>query len=511
MAKKLSLPMPVGIIDLGAHSIRLDIFQLESDRGYRLLESLSQPVNLGREVFSRGEIQAKSINLVSSVMADYALKLKEYGVVYCRAFATSAVREALNRGIFLDRIKAVSRIKLEVLESGEETRLIYLAIKNILKEYGDMAGREVLYLTLGTGSTGMAFSRDGRLVEAEVFGFGTLRLLEEIGDPGLEPQRLNGVMDSFAVSLEKLLVGSVGKGKPLFVSGGAGVRLLARLAGKDIRENKVVVVTASELDVVSAHLTSSRVEELAEELGVADYMARGLEPCCYLLRHMCGSSGIEQVIVPMVSTRDAVIEEVVRDVFGDPDPFVDDILSCAVAVGEKYRNETMHGLAVAETAVAIFDRLSSLHRLDSNKRLLLRLAAILHDVGRFIDSRKHHKHSCYIIENTQIPGLCESDMLVAAVVARYHRKSEPKVSHAEYMSLPEDERIVVCKLAAILRVADALDRGHQDKMKGAEFRLESGCLRIIPKRNMDYTLERVYLKKKASLFRNVYGCKVVLE
>lgn len=191
--------MPVGIIDLGAHSIRLEIFQLNADRSYKPIENLSQPVNIGREVFSKGVISAKSINLICSIMLDFAAKLREYGVSYCRAIATSAVREALNREIFIDRIRNASRIRIDVLDVTEESRLIYLSIKNNLINNGCKFDKNnILFLTLGTGSTGVALTKQGHLIEAEAFGFGSLRLYEELGENEFAPHRLNGIMDSFA-------------------------------------------------------------------------------------------------------------------------------------------------------------------------------------------------------------------------------------------------------------------------------------------------------------------------
>lgn len=514
MSGKFKPPMPVGIIDLGAHSIRLEIFQVEADRSYRLIEHLIQPVSIGREVFSKGMITPQSMNMICAVMRDYVDKLREYGVTYLRAFGTSAVREAVNRDILIDRVGAVSGVKLKVLEASEESRLSYLAIRKHLDGTYNLDG-EVLYVSLGTGSTWVAFSRGGRLVESEVFGFGTLRLFEEIGKTELGMQRIAGIMESFARSLQRISsVHNLEKDfqgrPPLFVGIGAGGRLLAKIAGGKTSEQSAVI-KLSELNAAAERLAGKTVEELADELNVVDYLVRSLAPGCYLFRQLCLQTGINEVIVPMVSTREAVIEEVIRKAFKEQDPFVPDIISTAIAMGDKYRNDNAHAMAVADYCIRIFDLLQDVHRLSLKNRQLLYLAALLHDIGRFVDTRKHHKHSQYLIQHSQLPGISEHDMLLIALVARYHRKAEPRTSHVEYMNLEEEDRVTVCKLASIIRVADSLDRSHLHKLKNAEFSVEGNVLTVRNDEFLDLAVERIILKSKINLFRNTFGMKVILE
>lgn len=509
-------PMAAGIIDLGAHSLRLEIFQLNEDRTYSGVENLSRQVNIGREVFSRGVISSDSINLICSIMKDFSLKLREYGVTYYRAVATSAVREAQNREIFLDRIKTACRIKLQVLDVTEESRLVYLAIKNNLVKNGcKFHSRNILFLTLGTGSTGVALTKQGKLIESEVFGFGSLRLYEELGDKDFVPHRFNGVIDSFASSIDRELDAQScehnKENHPLFVSAGAGVRLTAQLAGHELAQDSMINLSVKELDKVAEYISGKSIEELTEQLGTVDYMVKSVEPSCYMLRQMCEVTGVNKVIIPAVSTREAIIEEMIRDIFDDEDPFTGDIVSTAVALGEKYNNDTEHGMAVADTALKIFDAMNRFHRLDKRSRLMLYLSGILHDTGRFIDCRKHHKHSYYIISNSQVPGLSDREMKLVALVCRYHRKSAPRSNHSEYMSLPDEDRVLVCKLAAILRVSDGLDRTHQNKMKNAVCRVRKDVLEIKAGGSPDLSLERLFMKKRVSMLKSTFGIKVALE
>ena len=116
---------------------------------------------------------------------------------------------------------------------------------------------------------------------------------------------------------------------------------------------------------------------------------------------------------------------------------------------------------------------------------LLEVAAILHDIGTYIKPSGHHKHSQYLVENSEIFGLNRSDIGIIGNVVRYHRKTMPLPSHLTYISLPREDRLAVLKLAAILRVADALDRGHSQKITNLRLEKHDEEMHWLP----DYTAD----------------------
>jgi exopolyphosphatase / guanosine-5'-triphosphate,3'-diphosphate pyrophosphatase len=187
------------------------------------------------------------------------------------------------------------------------------------------------------------------------------------------------------------------------------------------------------------------------------------------------------------------------------------IIHAARGVGDKYHYDAAHAQHVAELSVQLFDFLKPVHQLDDRDRLLLDVAGILHDVGAFVGSSSHHKHSFYLIANCELFGLRRAELMLVALVARYHRRSPPKRTHVEYVSLTREERMTVSKLAAILRVADALDRGHAQQVRNARYELDSNELIIYVLGVPDLTLERRAMAGKMDLFEDVYGLKVRLE
>jgi exopolyphosphatase/guanosine-5'-triphosphate,3'-diphosphate pyrophosphatase len=191
--------------------------------------------------------------------------------------------------------------------------------------------------------------------------------------------------------------------------------------------------------------------------------------------------------------------------------FAEQAVQSALALGEKYNFDEKHSKQVAELSVRLFHELQPEHRLDKRFELLLKIAALLHEIGMFIGDRSHHKHSMYIIMNSELFGLTRKDLSLIALVARYHRRATPRPYHEEYTSLDRDSRIAVAKMAAILRVADALDRDHMQQVRAVTFTREPGQFVISIGDATDLTLERLALKEKANLFEEVFGMKAVVR
>ncbi len=169
-----------------------------------------------------------------------------------------------------------------------------------------------------------------------------------------------------------------------------------------------------------------------------------------------------------------------------------------------------HGSHVAELAASLFDQLAPLHGLGVHERHLLKVAAILHDIGVFVALKKHHKHSRYIIEHSEIPGLSAREMAIVANIARYHRKGHPAAHHQEYTALSPEDRVRVDQLGAILRVADGLDRQRLQLVRSVTATVVGLDLRLEVEGDGDLLLERWAVSQKKGLFEDAFGLRVVV-
>jgi exopolyphosphatase/guanosine-5'-triphosphate,3'-diphosphate pyrophosphatase len=180
-------------------------------------------------------------------------------------------------------------------------------------------------------------------------------------------------------------------------------------------------------------------------------------------------------------------------------------------LAERYQSDPDHGEHVGKICEHFAANLQDLHQLNEHDLLLLKVAAILHEVGTYVSPRAHHKHSEYIILNSEIFGLDRLDVTIVALVSRYHRHSVPRLDHPAYAALSVEDRIRVCKLAAILRVADALERTHAQRVSRIEITRSSNKLHIRLPGLEDAAIERLAMDAKADLFEQVFGLTVIID
>lgn len=219
---------------------------------------------------------------------------------------------------------------------------------------------------------------------------------------------------------------------------------------------------------------------------------------------------VESILVPKSNLRQGLLHEVALGGAWNKE-FVEQVIHSSTALGVKYAFDARHGRQVADLSVRLFRELQSEHLLGPRYETILHVAALVHEIGLFVSNRSHHKHSMYLIQNSEIFGLSQHDTLLIALVARYHRRAMPQSYHEGYAPLTRDDKLAVSKMAAILRVADALDRNHMQQVRDLAFSREKGQFAIIVRDIEDLTLERVALREKASMFEEVYGMKVVLR
>ena len=176
-------------------------------------------------------------------------------------------------------------------------------------------------------------------------------------------------------------------------------------------------------------------EELSKRHGLPFAEAETLNPALLVYQLLLGKTKAEQMIVSHISMRDGLLLELAREVTGKEDEaLLKGVIHSATAIAEKYHVDPSHAQSVADLAVRLFDVFQADHGLGPRQRLLLRVAALLHEVGGFVSSRAHHKHSEYLIANAEIFGLNRNEITVVAEIARYHRRSVPRASHPAYMA-----------------------------------------------------------------------------
>ena len=500
----------VAAIDVGSSALRLDVAEVGTQGDVKLLESLRQGVRLGKDVFTKGRVEQETLRRCVAILKNYGRLLKEYGVTrpdQLRAVATSFAREAANRDMFVDRVSTATGIDLAVLEESEEARLTYLAVRDLLDAAGLLAGGNVAVLEIGSGQTILLYIRGGRVTVAQSFRSGALRTRERVESGGATGPQLKGVLKAYATELVEQIVQAIPREKiSALVVMGAGARFAAEESGALplAPGSRVAVAATARVAELADQVAATPAVALVKEHKMAFQDAETVAPALMSVAQAARALKVKEVYVAQATLRDGLLRDMaMRD--HRSAGFEEQVLYSAQTLGARYGADEAHGRNVEAAAAALFDELREEHQLGGHERLLLRAAALLHDIGMFVNSRAHHKHAMYLLLNSDLFGLTRHDMQIVATVTRYHRKALPSPAHPEFASLPQDDRMTVVKLAAILRVADALERTHRETPRVLEFRREADRFVILLRDMEDLTMERLALKDKGNLFADVFG------
>jgi exopolyphosphatase/guanosine-5'-triphosphate,3'-diphosphate pyrophosphatase len=229
-------------------------------------------------------------------------------------------------------------------------------------------------------------------------------------------------------------------------------------------------------------------------------------------RALLAETAAPRVVVPNASLRAGLlIDWAAGDSRARDADFEGQVLASAEALGRRYRFDADHARHVLKLAVRLFEEQQDEHGLGARERLLLEVAALLHDIGTFISLRAHHKHSQYLLSASQIFGLTNEDLAIVSNVARYHRRGLPQRSHLPYIALDRNERTIVNKLAAILRLANALDAEHLQKVHDVHLHRHEDNWILDLDGSGDLTMERMAAQARADMFGEVFGHRVIVR
>ena len=457
------MPTTLGAIDVGSNAIRLLIGRIDNDRKLTVIDNLREPVRLGRDVFTKRAISDDVMEQASEAFCRFKDAINRNGVTLTRAVATSALREAMNRDTFIDRIAQVSGIDITVIGAEEEARLVHLAISEKI----NLKNKAAMLIDIGGGSTEITFTVDGSIVSTESFRLGAVRLLQMLEEKKYGERKFNMLVREYVDATQRRLKKEISDKKiDLCIGTGGNIDALGILRKDIFSKDRDSSVSANELDGIVKKLLSLTFEERVQQLRLRPDRADVIVPASIILQEIIKVAGIDQIEIPKVGLKDGLMIDMGNELYGEQKHANrDQVILSALQIGRKYSFDEQHGTSVARYAVQLFDQTKNLHNLTLEHRLLLEVAAMLHDIGSFISMTAHHKHTQYLLMATPVIGLSRSQMDVVANVARYHRKSFPKLQHEAFRLLSSKDRVIVSKLTAILRLADAMDNEHASKVK----------------------------------------------
>ncbi|MBI3581156.1 MAG: Ppx/GppA family phosphatase [Nitrospinae bacterium] len=496
-------------IDIGSNAMRLIVANVDQKKGPDVVERAREPVRLGQDVFSQGSISEKLADQAIKALERFKGVMNRYGVVVSKVVATSALREATNRVQFVGAVGKKVGMEINVIGGAEEARLVHLAVKDKVK----LGQKLALLVDVGGGSVELTLAKNGRMISTAGFDLGSVRLLCALKGKKQDEREFGQMVQEYVGGLKKDLKKEIGSQKIDVCAGtGGNIESLGELCRETLGADKNDVVSVENLGALVKKLQATSYEDRIRGMGLRPDRADVILPAAIVLLRIAKLAEVDEILVPCVGVREGLLLDIWAGLYAGGDgTALEQALDSARHMGRKYSYDEAHGETVLKLSGALFDATKELHKLGPEHRVLLEVAAILHDVGSFIGVSRHHKHTFYLLSNTPIVGLDRNQQAIVANVARYHRMATPNVRHEGYADLQPKSRMITLKLAALLRLADAMDTEHDGLVTGFTLDLSKTKAVLRLRGNGDMLIEKWKLAKKCDLFEEFYQLKLVIE
>lgn len=459
--------------DIGTNSIHLVVARVDGDR-FEVLEREREMVRLGSAAGDMKELTDEAMDRGIAVLDRFRQVAAIHGAGL-RAVATSAVREAASRHVFIRRAWTEAGVRVEVISGFEEARLIHLGVLQAVPTFD----RQMLVCDIGGGSTELVVGRSGEVLLARSVRLGAIRLTHRWFDTErLAPGAVEACRRDIRTSMASALREARRLGHEVAVGSSGTVRsvcqmVAARGDGPQPRTLNNFTVTREQIDDVVQRLArASTVKARAKTPGLDPRRADIILAGALILEQVVATLEVTELTYSDNALREGVLLDTWRREHGGSLHHLSDLRRRSVMhLVELMDEDPAHSVQVARLALWLFDALADRHELGDQEREVLEGAALLCNVGLFISHAAHHKHSYYVIRNSEhLTGFTDREIELIAQVARYHRKSPPRKKHSEFAALERADQRRVRTLAAILRVAVGLDRNHAGQVTGVRCR-----------------------------------------
>jgi exopolyphosphatase/guanosine-5'-triphosphate,3'-diphosphate pyrophosphatase len=507
-------------IDIGTNSFHLIVVRVKENGNFEIIDREKEVIRLGEG--SSGDI--KIIKPEAFERALDALKrfkgIADSHKAKIRAVATSAVRESHNKNDFMEQVYVKSGINIEIISGIEEARLIYLGVLRSVPVFD----KKILAIDIGGGSTEFLIGKKGEPIFSVSMKIGAVRLTQKFfPDFHINKDRIKSCSEW--IEGELFQTANTIKQKHFEVCvGSSGTIMSAGLIINALKNNPSssngilnnFVFTREELDEIKEEVLARKTVEKRRKIpGIDEKRAEIIPAGIIILSTIFKLFELDKITISGYALREGIIIDTLQKHHTDlSKPGSENIRRQSINnLSKSFRNDTSHGKHVAKLSLQLFDQLNKLHKLDDECREYLEAAAILHDVGYHISHANHHRHSFYIIRNSELLGFNENEINIIAHTARYHRKSHPKSGHQEFKALPSEIQSIIKKLAAILRIADSFDRTHRKLVSGLEAIVRNEFVEIILhcSSNLKPEIELWNLERRKGLFEEVFNKKVTVK
>ena len=500
-------------IDVGSFELTMKIFDLSGKNTMREIDCIRQRIDLGSDTYAHGKISNEKIDDLCHTLKEFAQIMESYKVTAYKAYGTSAIRETENTLILQDQIEQRTGIWVETLSNSEQRFLDYKSIASKGETFRRIIEEKTAILDIGGGSIQISLFDKDALVTTQNIRMGSLRIRERLA--GIQSET-----EHYEEMVEELIWNEVSSFKKMYLKDRKieNIMLIGDVftdsVYQNIEEKTTKIISRENFNTWYEKIIRQSPMELAVKLGIPLENASLMYPSAVIYKCLIDMMGAEHIWIPGVHMTRGIAYEYAEQMklLKGGHNFENDILMAAKNIGKRYAVNRPHVQNLEMTALAMFDATKKMHGMKERERLLLQMAVMLHDVGKYISFNNVADSSYNIIMSNEIIGLSHIEREMVALIARYNTVTLP--SYDELVmesSLSAEQYLTVSELTAIVRLANALDRSHLQKIQAIRATLKERELQLSLTVNRDFTLEQGLCQEKLDFFNEVFSIQPVIK
>nr|WP_162990950.1 phosphatase [Maliibacterium massiliense] len=494
------------VIDIGSGVLKMRICQMSKGR-IETLDRLEYPLHLGHEVFYNGKISFESLRELTGALRNYAQVMREYDVDECRVVATSALREASNRAFVVDQLQIQNGLSVQILEEEQEKTLIYCEVLHKMDQLQLPPDACALISHIGTGSIGMALYDGAQMQYAQNIAIGSLKLHDILASVQRDTDAFHLVVEEYLNTIvSNIPLPTDGRKIAQLVLTGSEIERIAKLCGAELQDGQYRI-EAKKVTALYSEMCTVTPEQISIRFDIPESDAEILYCALVIYARLIKLSHCASVVAPRVELWDALMRRIlIPQSAGQYEAHVtESALACARNLALRYNCNMAHAEVIQGYACKLFDKTRAIHGLGSRERRLLALAAVLHDCGRFINSKRHAASTFNLINDSSIYGLTDEEITVVAYTASYGESLLRQTGRGDLAPLGKNKRLLVMKLAALFRLANTLDKSRKQKLGEIKIRLADQALTITGRSAHPMCFEQWAFAREAVFFQEVFG------
>ncbi len=497
-------------IYVGSYEVSLKIFEISEKKKVRTIDFIRSRVELGKDAFSGKKVDVELMDDMCDVLLEFCKIMEGYHVDDYEAYAGPALFLAANCLFVIDQIERRTGIRLRLLRNSEHRFLSYKCA-TARPEFEQMIEDSAAFVNVGGGELQITLFVQGSVLTTQHLVLGTMRLAQLFSNGSMRPEHIRKQMKELIDKEMNVFRAQYYQNrtiKYLILTGDYSSKLL-HCMDKNLDN---CTVDAGKLSSYLKHLEKKDTEQIAEELGLSDDSDQLLVPSIILYRRIIETLSADAVWVPGIDISDGIVYDyALRHRYVKPShDFEKDVISAARSLSKRYMSYSPHIDALVEMSSLIYDATKKMHGLGKHERLLLQTAAILHDCGKYVSFANAPQCAYDIILASEIMGLTHMDRVIVASIVKYNTYPLPSFEQLKD-TLDQDGYLTVAKCAAILRVANAMDRSHKQKFKNVRA-IRKGKQLVISVETADgMMLEKTMFDAKAGMFEDVFSIRPVVK